>query len=68
MVDKDGDSLQDMQMYSPSHWSKESGLHSLGSTVFVYLFICLFVYLGLKSFLPASFLRKSFLRTTTTFF
>ena len=42
MVDKDGDSLQDMQMYSPSHWSKESGLHSLGGTVFVYLFICLF--------------------------
>jgi hypothetical protein len=30
MVDKDGDSLQDMQMYSPTRWSKESGLHSLG--------------------------------------
>lgn len=34
MVDKDGDSLQDMQMYSPSHWAKESGLHSLGGNVF----------------------------------
>ena len=33
MVDKDGDSLQDMQMYSPSQWTKESGLHSLGGEV-----------------------------------
>lgn len=46
MVDKDGDSLQDMQMYSPSHWSKESGLHSLGGTIFIHL--------DLKSFLCAS--------------
>lgn len=30
MVDKDGESLQDMQLYSPPPWSKESGLHSLG--------------------------------------
>ena len=30
MMDDDGDSLQEMQMYSPSQWSKQSGLHSLG--------------------------------------
>ena len=33
LVDRDGESLQDLQMYSTNHRSKESGLHSLGGKV-----------------------------------
>ena len=30
LMDEDGDTLQDMQMHSPNHWSRMSGLRPLG--------------------------------------